>query len=154
LIEGHPAHRDHLVQVIAAVDRQCPETCAAEAGRLVQNRLEHRRQIAGRAVDDLQHLGGARLLGQRLVTLGGARIEFSLERRNPLLQICQRVIEDRHSVASSASATAPPSARTTLCASLESRAWVGCRAALERRDRAARNVLRGRIPFRSAPRQQ
>ena len=42
----------------------------AKAVRLLQHRVEHRRQIAGRAVDDLQHLGGCGLLLQGLARLG------------------------------------------------------------------------------------
>ncbi len=38
--------------------------------RLLENRVEHRLQVAGRAVDDLQHLGGRGLLFQRLARLG------------------------------------------------------------------------------------
>ena len=38
--------------------------------RLLQHRVEHRRQIAGRGVDDLQHFGGRGLLFQRLALLG------------------------------------------------------------------------------------
>ena len=38
--------------------------------RLFQHRIEHRRQIAGRGVDDLQHLGGRGLLIQRLPLFG------------------------------------------------------------------------------------
>ena len=38
--------------------------------RLFQHRIEHRRQIAGRGVDHLQHLGGRGLLLQRLALLG------------------------------------------------------------------------------------
>ena len=38
--------------------------------RLLQNRIEHRRQIARRGVDHLQHLGGRGLLFQRLALLG------------------------------------------------------------------------------------
>jgi hypothetical protein len=42
----------------------------AQARCLFQHRLEHRREVAGRAVDDLQYLGGRRLLFQRLARLG------------------------------------------------------------------------------------
>ena len=38
--------------------------------RLFQHRVEHRRQIAGRGVDHLQHLSGRGLLLQRLALLG------------------------------------------------------------------------------------
>ena len=38
--------------------------------RLLQHRVEHRREVAGRAIDDLQYLGGRGLLLQRLARLG------------------------------------------------------------------------------------
>ena len=43
-----------------------PERRTAQPHRLLQHRIEHRRQIAGRGVDDLQHLGRRGLLLQRL----------------------------------------------------------------------------------------
>ena len=42
----------------------------AQPHRLFQHRVEHRREIAGRGVDDLQHLGGRGLLLQRLALFG------------------------------------------------------------------------------------
>jgi hypothetical protein len=48
--------------------------------RLFQHRIEHRREIAGRAVDDSQHLGGRGLLRLRLIAFGGALLQ-------PLLRI-------------------------------------------------------------------
>ena len=42
----------------------------AQPHRLLQHRIEHRRQITGRGVDHLQHLGGRCLLLQRLALLG------------------------------------------------------------------------------------
>ena len=46
-------------------------SAVTEAVRLFQYRVEHRREVAGRGIDDLQHLGGRGLLLQRLVALGG-----------------------------------------------------------------------------------
>jgi hypothetical protein len=46
---------------------------------LVQNRVEHRGEIAGRRVDDLQHLRSRGLLPQRFVAFGGALVELSFE---------------------------------------------------------------------------
>jgi tetratricopeptide (TPR) repeat protein len=43
-----------------------------------QHRLEHRREVAGRAVDDLQYLGGRGFSIQRLVTLGLVLVSLSL----------------------------------------------------------------------------
>jgi len=42
----------------------------AKAVRLLQYRIEYRRQIARRGVDDLQYFGGRGLLLQRLTRLG------------------------------------------------------------------------------------
>jgi len=43
---------------------------APQGVRLFQDRIEHRREIAGRGIDDLQYLGGRGLLLQRLARLG------------------------------------------------------------------------------------
>ena len=37
--------------------------------RLLQDRIEHRREVAGRGIDDLQHFGGRGLLLQGLARL-------------------------------------------------------------------------------------
>ena len=53
---------------------------AASQSRIAffEHRVEHRSEIAGRRIDDLQHLGGRHLLFQRLVTLGGALVQALL----------------------------------------------------------------------------
>jgi hypothetical protein len=55
--------------------------------RLFQDRLEHRREIAGRGIDDLQYLGGRGFPLQRLgkfsLTLGKLTFEIGY----PLLRI-------------------------------------------------------------------
>ena len=43
---------------------------------LLQNGVEHRREIAGRRVDDLQHLGGRGLLLQGVPQLGFSAFQF------------------------------------------------------------------------------
>src|ERR1700730_18909024 len=48
---------------------QDAEARLAEVCRLLQHRVEHRPQIAGRFVDDLQDLANGGLSGQRLVAL-------------------------------------------------------------------------------------
>jgi len=52
--------------LLAVVGHQRAKCGAAQRHRLVEHRVEHRREIAGRRVDDLQHLGGRGLLLQRL----------------------------------------------------------------------------------------
>src|ERR1700687_6146844 len=42
----------------------------AKAVRLLQYRVKHRGEVAGRGIDDLQHLGGRGLLLQGLLRLG------------------------------------------------------------------------------------
>ena len=50
--------------------RGCRISALAQPQRFFQNRIKHRRQIAGRGVDDLQHLGCRSLLFQRLPLFG------------------------------------------------------------------------------------
>jgi hypothetical protein len=59
--------------VIGAKDAEIP---LAQPRRPFEHGVEHRGEIAGRAVDDLQHLGRGALLCQRLLQLGGARVEL------------------------------------------------------------------------------
>jgi hypothetical protein len=63
--------------------------------RFFQDCVEHRREVAGRTVDDPQHLGGRRFSGQRLVQLGRALLQFALEIGNDLLRISYRTIRLR-----------------------------------------------------------
>jgi hypothetical protein len=51
----------------------------AQADRPLDHGVEHRREIAGRGIDDLQYLGGGGLLLERLVTLGSAFGKLSLQ---------------------------------------------------------------------------
>jgi hypothetical protein len=55
---------------LAVVAPQSPACGIAQAPRFLEHRLEHGFQVAGRGIDDLQHLGGRGLLSERLVTLG------------------------------------------------------------------------------------
>jgi hypothetical protein len=52
---------------------------AAERMRLFQDRIEHRREIAVRRIDDLQDLGHRVLAGQRFVALGSALGKLALQ---------------------------------------------------------------------------
>ena len=58
------------MEALAVPSEKQTECGTAKAGRLFQHRVEYRREIAGRTVDDLQHLGGRGLLLQCLVRLG------------------------------------------------------------------------------------
>ena len=67
--------------------RQVAELGLADARRIRQHGLEHRLQLAGRARDDLQHLGGRGLLLQRLGELlfqFGARFATAADARSRL----------------------------------------------------------------------
>src|SRR6266446_6790341 len=55
---------------LAFKDPQRPESSSAKLMRLFQYRVEHRGEITGRRIDDLQYLGGGGLLLQRLAPLG------------------------------------------------------------------------------------
>jgi len=54
-------HRDRA-KLLPVVCLKATMGNAAQRHRLVEHRIEHRGEIAGRAVDDLQHLGGRGLL--------------------------------------------------------------------------------------------
>ncbi len=60
----------HRAEILTVKGHDGTQGGTAEPVRLLQDRVEHRRQIAGRSVDDLQHLGGRGLLLQRLPLLG------------------------------------------------------------------------------------
>ena len=58
-------------QTLAVIELQdCRSAAPQRRVRLFQHRVEHRREVAGRGIDDLQHLGGRGLLLQGLARLG------------------------------------------------------------------------------------
>ena len=57
-------------EALAVIGHRIAVSGLAERVRLFQHRIEHRREIAGRGIDDLQYLGGRGLLLQRLARLG------------------------------------------------------------------------------------
>jgi hypothetical protein len=74
----------------------------AQRHRLVENGVEHRREVAGRGVDDTEHLGGGGLLLQGLVALGTVLlplgkclIEPPLQLTIGVLKVGSRVIDCR-----------------------------------------------------------
>ena len=80
-------HRNDA-KCVSLAEIQIPELSVADARRVLQHRLEHGLQIAREAADDLQHLGGGRLLLQRLCKvlarlgeLAGARFELFFQLR-------------------------------------------------------------------------
>ena len=56
-------------QNFAVIGGQCAEG-APHSRRLFEHRIEHRRKITGRRIDDLENLGGGGLLLQCLTRLG------------------------------------------------------------------------------------
>ena len=67
---GRHAARRHGMETLAVVGVEHSERRLAQPHRLFQHRIEHRRQIARRGVDHLQHLGGRGLLLQCLPLFG------------------------------------------------------------------------------------
>ena len=65
----HPvgSHRD---ETIAVKGREAAECRFAQRCGLLQHHIEHRGEVAGRGVDDLQYLGSRSLLLQGLACLG------------------------------------------------------------------------------------
>jgi len=55
--------------------------------RLVQYRVEYRREVAGQGIDDLQYLGGCSLPGQCLVPLSKRLVALGIARGKPPLQL-------------------------------------------------------------------
>ena len=66
---GNP-HRRHDMKALAVERVENAKLGLTQAYCLLENNLEHRRQIAGRGIDHLQHLGGRGLLLQCLALLG------------------------------------------------------------------------------------
>src|SRR5215472_12561014 len=71
---------------LAIEAKQGSEGCFTEAHRVFQDRIEHWPEIAGRGIDDPQHLGGGGLLVERLLQLGGAVFDLLFEVRVGALQ--------------------------------------------------------------------
>jgi hypothetical protein len=65
------AHRRGM-PTLAIESVQLTEIGAAETHRPFEHRIEHRGEVAGRTVDDLQNLGHGRLSRQCLIKLGSA----------------------------------------------------------------------------------
>ena len=69
MLGGTPSRRRPR-ETLAVVGLQAADSGAAQRVRLFQHRVEHRREVAGRGIDDPQHLGGRGLLLQGLARLG------------------------------------------------------------------------------------
>ena len=93
---GDAAHGGS-VERLAIETRQETELGLAQSHRLFQHCLEHRREVAGRAVDDLQYFGGRGLLLQCLARLvDQPRIFHCDDRlRREILQQCDLLVGER-----------------------------------------------------------
>src|SRR5258708_6553751 len=79
----------------AAKGGRFPARRLRQRGCLSPHRMEARRELAGRAVDDLQSLGHRRLAGHRLVALGRPRIELPPQCSHVLTEIGQGIVRHR-----------------------------------------------------------
>jgi hypothetical protein len=75
------------VEIFAVISDQCAMLDAAKGVRLFEHRVEDRREVSVRRVDDLQHLGDRGLPLLRLVSLGSAFGKLTLQIRYELLAI-------------------------------------------------------------------
>jgi hypothetical protein len=87
--------RRHRLEALPIVGAQDAERGLAQPHRLFQHRVEHRRKIARRGIDDLQHLGHRGLTGQRLVALNCPRVELAPKLSYDLIEINVRVVGHR-----------------------------------------------------------
>ena len=62
-----------ISKVFAIIFEQCSENGVAYSRRFPQYGIEHRREVAGRGIDDLQNLCGGGLLGVSLIALDRPR---------------------------------------------------------------------------------
>jgi hypothetical protein len=62
--------------VAAIIDEQLTKRRSAEPHRVFEDCVKHRRKIAGRRVDDLQHLRHRGFSGERFVALGSPCVEL------------------------------------------------------------------------------
>src|SRR6516162_6345447 len=67
---GHSAMHSPSIKPLAFSQHESAERGPAERARLLQHRVQYRREVAWRRVDHPQHVGGRGLLLQRLARLG------------------------------------------------------------------------------------
>ena len=67
---GWNATHGGCAEELAVIDVEMAERSLAETHSLFENCVKNRAKVAGRGIDDLQHLGGRGLLLQRLARLG------------------------------------------------------------------------------------
>jgi hypothetical protein len=80
------SHR-YGAKLVAFMNIQVAKSGSAKAVGLLQDCVEYRLYVAGRGIDDLQHLSGRGLLLERLVALGSAFGKLTLQIGYELLGI-------------------------------------------------------------------
>src|SRR5215467_16286296 len=70
LDKGRVTMNCHKAEELAVIGSELTVGRFAQARRLFEHRVKYWCEIAGRTVDDPQHLGGRGLLSERLVALG------------------------------------------------------------------------------------
>src|SRR6516162_4062302 len=83
---GQTAGRDGM-EMLSIIGFEITKSRGAQTHRLFQHRIEHRGEIAGRGVDDAQHLGDRSLLSLTLVTFGPCLSKLALKVGVSLLKI-------------------------------------------------------------------
>jgi hypothetical protein len=78
-VDGRNSNTGCEAQDLAVAPKDRCEIGLAEYSGRLDKRIEHRRQIEGRAADRLQNLRRGRLLPQRFVELVRARLDFPVE---------------------------------------------------------------------------
>src|SRR5215471_12422254 len=75
------------MEALAIPGSEKAKGCFTQPQRLLQHCVEYRREVTGRRVDDLQHLRGRSLAGERLVAFRVADGKLTFEIGDPLLGI-------------------------------------------------------------------
>src|SRR5215467_4186949 len=85
------------MEMLSIIGFEITKSRGAQTHRLFQHRIEHRGEIAGRGVDDAQHLGDRSLLSLTLVTFGPCLSKLALKVGVSLLKIgCRAVGRQAH----------------------------------------------------------
>src|SRR4051812_23401256 len=92
---GHIAHGGWC-EALAIIGRHETERGLALAHRLFEDRVEHRREVTGRRIDDLQYLGRRRLLIERCGKLCLALTKPAPQFGNLAFKLAGPVVPHRH----------------------------------------------------------
>src|SRR6516162_10595660 len=81
------------IEALAVIGTQLAERGTTQPHRIFQHCVEHRCEIAGRRVDDLQYRSGGGLLLEGFLEFGGTLVEFALKFGVGSLQLGHPVIK-------------------------------------------------------------